>query len=306
MSKSKPLFIHTYWSKPAFNNRWDVKCITQIVNNIWYYTTSVAYLKMLGQTIELHTDDFGKKCLDHIPYDKINLTLNSIPQNIKPYIWAYGKFWALKKCSLNAIHIDGDVFIKSQKCLNLINQKNCDLLIQCHEFVINPDKWHHGIYETASDALSSIKYPVWSNRNGQNAYNTGIIKFNNNQFKKAYIDNYLQYAAICSDSKKVCNKCSDKDVAPDLVIEQQFIYDLACKMNISVNKLIDWCDATRSATAIGYQHILGKEKYKLDIIQKCKQTLYHLNTDLYFKTLKKTEYITQVLGYYKSDNTNVN
>ena len=110
---NNPLFIHTYWSKPALNNRWDVEKVFQIINNIWYYTTSVAYLKKLGQQIELHTDDFGLKCMDHIPYDKIHLTLNTIPSNIEPYIWAFGKFWALKDCPLNTIHIDGDVFIKS-------------------------------------------------------------------------------------------------------------------------------------------------------------------------------------------------
>lgn len=296
---NNPLFIHTYWSKPALNNRWDVENVSQIINNIWYYTTSVTYLKNLGQRIELHTDDFGFKCMDHIPYDKIHLTLNTIPSNIQSYIWAFGKFWALKDCPLNTIHIDGDVFIKSFKCLNALQDVDCDLIVQCHEFVINPNEWKFSIYKPATDAISSLKYPKWSKVNGQNAYNTGVIKFNNNDLKQAYIKNYLKYAELCSTDKTVCNKCKDKDIAPDLVIEQQFIYDISEYMNCNVKKLIDWTESNKSAKMLGYQHVLGKEKYNYDIILKCKRTLYNLDKNLYIKTCEKIEYVMCLLDYYK-------
>ena len=70
-------FVHTFWTKPALNDRWNVNKIDQIIKNIWYYTLSTVYIKRLYHNIELHTDDFGMKCLDHIPYDKIHLTLNT-------------------------------------------------------------------------------------------------------------------------------------------------------------------------------------------------------------------------------------
>ena len=117
-------FIHTNWTAPAFNNRWSVGTVDQIINNIWYYSLSAAYLKRINQQINLHTDSFGKMCLDHIPYDNIYLTLDSIPKYIKPYMWAYGKFHALKRCPLNTIQIDADVFIKSKSPRNNAKSRN--------------------------------------------------------------------------------------------------------------------------------------------------------------------------------------
>jgi hypothetical protein len=29
-------FVHTFWTKPALNDRWDVNKIDQIIKNIWY------------------------------------------------------------------------------------------------------------------------------------------------------------------------------------------------------------------------------------------------------------------------------
>ena len=45
------------------------------------------------------------------------------------------KFFTLKEEQLQSIHIDGDVFIKSQQCLDLIKDSNCDLFVQGEESI---------------------------------------------------------------------------------------------------------------------------------------------------------------------------
>lgn len=295
-------FIHTNWTKPALNNRWNVNSIEQIIDNIWYYSLSTAYLKKLGQHIELHTDTFGKKCLDHIPYDNIHLTLNSIPKYIQPFMWAYGKFHALRKCSLNTVHIDGDVFIKSQKCIDkiysLLKQRS-DVIVQCHEFVVNPTKWVYPIYKPTTDALTGLQYPEWAIRNGKNAYNTGFLLFNNQKLKTQYLKEYFRCAKDC------CEKLShilinDAHVCPDLVVEQQFLYDIVNNNNFNANTLINWTNSTKTADKIGYQHIIGKGKYDENNMYACQRTLYIIDKELYHKTLNKTKYIREYLNKNKN------
>ena len=131
-------FVHSLWPSPSLNERWGFDAKTAIITNIWYYSLSVAYLKKLGQKIVLHTDNFGQECLNHIPYDEIYLTIeNEVPKDICPIMWACSKFYALKNEPLESIHIDGDVFIKSQKCLDMINAGSFDLFCQGKKILIS-------------------------------------------------------------------------------------------------------------------------------------------------------------------------
>lgn len=300
-------FVHTYWTKPAFADRWNVNKLPQLISNIWYYTTSVAYLKKLGQYIELHTDDFGKQCLDHIPYDNIYTDLNTIPENIKPFMWAYGKFWGCKDLDLGYIHIDGDVFIKSQKVLDAIGYGH-KVLIQGHEYVV--DKKYVGpIYEKTAVALKTLQYPGWSDHNGQNAYNVGILQFNDKELKDLYFNTYFEYADKCCADKTISTLCSESNghLAPDLIFEQQWLYEMCKYKNIEAKTLLhpvivpdgkgmyNNLSFIDSANAIGYQHIIGWDKYKEHIIYKCKMTLKNLDPNLYESALRKIAYIKTLI-----------
>ena len=294
-------FIHTNWTAPAFNNRWSVGTVDQIINNIWYYSLSAAYLKRINQQINLHTDSFGKMCLDHIPYDNIYLTLDSIPKYIKPYMWAYGKFHALNKCQLNTIHIDGDVFIKSHKCINRIKyllSNNCDVITQCHETTTNNNGY--GLYESTSYALKKLKYPQWGKHNGCDALNTGFLLFNNQTLKDEYLKEYMRCAYDCCNDKKLVTvlheSLNDKEgICPDLVLEQQFLYDAAHAGDYKIGLLINYNDLNNSANRINYQHIIGKGKYSDTNMSMCKKTLFTINKELYYKTLDKVNYIKEYL-----------
>lgn len=290
-------FVHTFWTKPALNDRWNVNKIDQIIKNIWYYTLSTVYIKRLYHNIELHTDDFGMKCLDHIPYDKIHLTLNSIPNYIKPYSWAFGKFWALQYCPLNSAHIDGDVFVKSIKCLDKIYgyiNEGYDGVFQNTEHGCTPN---YPIYGDTVKLLSTLRYPVWGDRFGVTAYNTGFLLFNNQNYKEDFLSEYFRCHKDCGSNKVIAQQCElNRHECPDLIIEQQFMYDLAQHKKLKIGTLLQFNNMHNDANGIGYQHIIGKQKYDDYNIKNCTQTLLRLDRELYIKTLNKCRQIHNYLS----------
>ena len=297
-------FIHTFWTKPALNNRWNEDSVSQVIKNIWYYSLSVAYIKRLDLPIELHTDDFGKHCLDHLSYDNIHLTLNTIPEYIKPYQWAYGKFLALKNCDLDTIHIDGDVFIKHDKCINRIQDfidKKYDAIFQCKEH----NRTSPGVlpvYKNTSTELFNLTYPIWGKKNGKFAYNTGIILFNNQEYKDEFLKEYFRCHHDCATIPEFISKYNDfkqngGNYIPDLVLEQQFMYDLAKYKNYKIGELIDYLNLKDTANEIGYQHVLGKEKYDIKNIKRCVETIKNINYHVYQLTNEKCKQIRNELKY---------
>lgn len=285
-------FVHSLWTAPSLKQRWGFDAKIATITNIWYYALSVAYLKKLGQTVVLHTDNFGKECLSHIPYDDIYLTIEEkTTAETCPIMWASSKFYALEREPLGAIHIDGDVFIKSHKCLDMINAGPYDLFCQGKEDIkLWEEQMPDIIYEDNDAYLQHLKFPEGVRQHGINAYNTGIISFNNQELKDKFIESYFYMREqIVNDEKMIQLWETNKDVCPDLVVEQRFLYDLS--EGYKVRCMIDYYrkKVNEDANALGFQHVIGKKKYlQLEI---CKKVLKQINEELYQKTLRKTEEI---------------
>lgn len=279
-------FVHSFWSKPSLNYRWCINNKNAIISNIWYYSLSVAYLKRLKQNIVLYTDSFGNECLNHIPYDKIYLTLEEkIDKNTPPIMWACGKFYALNEEPLSSVHIDGDVFIKEEKCLEIITGEKYDLLVQNEEYTNNS-----GIYIKENKRIQHLDYPFYLDRIYGKSYNTGIIRFSNNDLKKKFLDNYFYFnEQIIHDNviKKMWDL--DRNISPDIVVEQLFLHQLS--HNFKTICLVDFIDYQ------SYQHVIGKKKYQY--LDNCKATLKFINEDLYHLTEEKEKYLKEK---YFSDN----
>jgi hypothetical protein len=124
--------IHSFYSK----NCDDFKLFTSIC----YFTLSTIYIKNNGGNIKLYTDSKFKEFI-HAPYSAILLDLEDL--KINPLIWAWPKFIVLEKESLGTIHIDGDVFIKTPKCLDNLTFDESDCLVQGVEY--SPDYGYNGI-----------------------------------------------------------------------------------------------------------------------------------------------------------------
>lgn len=271
--------FQSLWTKPALDKRWDQS--KQLEANIWLYSLSAVYAKKQNVTLILYTDTLGKKLLQHLPYDEIHTTLNKIPSNIPTMIWAYGKFMALKEEPLGSVHIDGDVFLKKPEVIKELDSNDYDVVVQNYEGAT-------GIYTDTENKM--IKYGVLNHGDldTQHAFNCGVVGFNNAKLKNTYLDFYFKTTANVAKSrnlKSIMEK--DKYFCVDLPLEQHSLAVLSKRYR--VKSLLEnggdewWGNLTKeSAVKIGYQHLIGKEKYSF--IERVKFTLLVLDKDIYFKT----------------------
>lgn len=273
-------FIHSFSTRPISINCYDTNSIKRLLGNIIYYTASVLYLKRLNQTIVLHTDTLGKTLLGHLPYDEIHLTCDDIPKDIHPRFWAASKMYALAEEPINSIHIDGDVFIKSDKCLEAINDSDWDIIVQNFE-AASWYKKEYSIFERNEDYCKSHDLIL----NSQGAFNTGILGFRNQELKDKFINGYKALVSYFSQVSKFQLDNGNYNT-PDLIVEQKYIYQLS--KDSKVNILLDNNDAKE----IGYQHILSMQKFSL--LDKCMEIIKMLDINYYNKTYKLCQTILNI------------
>ena len=274
-------FAHSLWTAPMQSDKrkLEVAALT--------YALSVAYLKRLGCSINLHTDSLGKKLLEDIGYDHIYLTVEEIPNNISPKIFAYPKSIALKKEPIGTVHIDGDVFIKTEECLNRIFNHDCECVVQSCETHL---PWVLGaksfmmpfLNENLLSTKKKIKIEDYD-------YNTGVIGFFNEELKNLFISNYQELAKKLSKYEYLylVNNENGKFDCPDFVFEQQLISYLTRNRNVRcvlpVDSIPYMSERNELAKQIGYTHLLGPTKYDEDVIDKGKGRLEEFGLHKYRK-----------------------
>ena len=275
MSKEKIRFIHSFSTFPIKNNIYNISGLKRLLSQVWYFATSVAYLKRVGATVVLHTDTLGKQLLGHIPYDEVHLTLDDYDKSIHHRFWAAGKFMAIRNEKPPFIHIDGDVFIKSEKLLHLIEDKvlNNDLFVQSDD----PAK----MYAVESPMYNSEKEfceEHYCTPNGADSYNTGIMGVRTEEVRNALCYNYLAIVKYFSENYK-STLDSEVYLTPDLIAEQKMVRNLCETRDYKVDTLLK---SPKDAVKLDYQHVYTTDKIiKLDL---CKETLKLLDEDLYKAT----------------------
>lgn len=266
MEKAKIQLVHSFYTKHLDEKRFFIQCIC--------FVLSCIYAKQSGFLINLHTDKRGYEYLNICPYDNIFVDLEDVDL-IAPRLYAAVKFKVMEKYPLGAIHIDGDVLLKRQMLHNLMNFDEYDAIVQSVE---TPPLYGYGWKESASTFVN-CEYPEWANRECNIMCNCGIVGINNPELKKIYFDTYWDMY------KKYCEKGIDKTSVPDLIIEQQFLYDICENKKYKVKCLIDGSKPSKSANAIGYQHLIGDTKNReyLEIIKKIKE----IDNNIYIKLKDK-------------------
>lgn len=250
--------IHSFWSKPCFENRWGIEGTYEM--NIWLYALSCIYAKKSGSHINLHCDKTSYKYFKHLPYDNIYVDTDCL-DNIKSrstIFWAASKHIALEKEPLGSIHIDGDVFIKSKKCLEFLNFDKYDVICQNIENAHYPDK-HHFRYIFPDYIISQ-----------QEAYNVGVLGFNSQELKEKYLNNYKYWLNTIN--------FHHQEACADLILEQVYIKYLS--QNYNVRLLFDSKKMKEQAKLVDYAHLLGQEKYKrinsiISVVKQLNPTLYN-------------------------------
>ena len=163
--------IQSFWSKPAIEGRWDIS--GQLEANVWIAALSCVHAHRNGIPLIMHTDDFGKELLQHLPYTEIRLTLNAIPDDTPSGQWAISKMYALQNSELGDIHIDNDVFIKKKELYTRMSEKYYDVIVQSLEDTQGP------LYVQALEFLQQYSDIVNTESFGNFAYNCGVLGFKN-------------------------------------------------------------------------------------------------------------------------------
>lgn len=278
-------FVHSFWSKPAIKSRRGIEFLKSIEINTFSFAVSAAWVKRCGGKIDLYADGFGKDILDFIPYD--NIYDLKIPCHIPVCSWACGKFFALEQMSLGDIHIDGDVYLKSPKLLEKILDSNYDFVVQSveddREVLYKYYDKTRAIIERngiASNTCSWKKSP---------SYNCGTVGFFNQELKQKYLVEYFTVLNnIIHNSRCVYELNNDRMAIPDLLLEQQFLYELG--KDYKVNNLLGNSDEVYdNAIKLNYQHVLGG--YKEQQLEDIKNELRYVDRDLYVKAVKYISYL---------------
>ncbi len=272
-------FCHTFWSKPLLENKFYY--ITDTLQYLLYhYACSLAYVKACGQKIVLYTDEFGKHLFDFLPYDEIIILDEPKIQNIS--FAAQYKFEALKRMDLCDVLIDGDIIIRNKKAYDVILDYKDDAIYTFYE--PNSFTMHNERMFTLLDQLKGIKFKndfVAPDLNSVAYPNTSFLKFNNQDFKDKYIEQYFHNIDII------------KNISffywPDIILEQYFLQTLANKEGYSLRPIFPNYPSEQTekmAIEMGFAHI---GHLKFETLDAVKSWLMNCNPYLYNTTKKRTE-----------------
>lgn len=273
--------FQSFWTKPAVNNRWETE--GQLEANIWIAALSCCLLDKHGIPVTMHTDDFGKELLQHLPYTEIKTTLNKIPENTPIGQWAVSKFYAQLEHPLGDIHIDNDVLIGSKKLYEEMCNSRYDVIVQSVESTGLAGK---NFYKIPEKLL--LKGKVLNNPVGVAAYNCGIIGFKNQQLKDQYIKDYFDFYEKAVKVPELNQLLNTNDYTCELIIEQAHLRELAADKRV---KCV--LDCEEDARTKKYCHLLGRRKYYQ--IDQVKALLKKVNPKIYNKTKEIIEkYVTNI------------
>jgi len=257
---AKSRVYHSFWSKPLLQQRFGRPVDKQLESTLLFTTIGVIAAKRLGIEIVLHTDDYGAKLFEHVPYDEVYLTLNG--HDIDAQFWASGKMIALQHEPLGSCHLDLDAWIKGAKCRDVVFGSTKDLIVQSAENafdVYEPNKkfvFDHGHvnisgYIDMKQARKSVE-----------AYNCGLVRINNPQLKDKYLQ--LYWKIIHELDRKQPPGLHEKYCIPDLVAEQWLLFQLCKQHGFHVECICDGFNQDAKARDIGYAHLISEQKYEVD------------------------------------------
>lgn len=242
--------------------------------HMWYFALSCIYAKENGFEIVLHSDRKTYNVLKNLPYDDFYIDIECIDDSTKS-LYAQAKFIAMKNEPLGSIHIDGDVFLKDKKLVDILNIKDYDCIVQCLEC---PEKGYGYLWKESKQCFDNCDYPIWAKRECLAMYNCGVIGFNNQKLKDEYFDTYWNMIEQYKTKGKHMKYC-----IPDIIIEQQFLKDITDYYGSKVKILLN--NEHLDAGKIGYQHVQGKIKPMFlntikKLVNKHNSNIYNILIDI--------------------------
>lgn len=284
------LLVHSMWTKPMLSG--SVESVTRkVITNCWCYASSVAFAHKNKQPIKLFADAAGKQLLSFLPYDQV--VEYQVPEDTPVSFWAAGKFKAYELMKKGEVHIDGDAFIQSENIIHILESalKEYRLITQCVEdgtnnFVESYDQIN------ALLADFGIRYAGKKFNDFGGAYNTGLIGFGDIALRDRYCKSYWECINTIKNKKDLCLCMSAMKLSPDIVLEQQKLYEMVPLEN-AFTLLGSGTSSIDLSKVIGFQHLLGDAKWQL--LDKVIGQLYLMDPEIFNATVKAVNKYTNNL-----------
>lgn len=279
------IFAHAFWSKPLYSQKFS-KISTSVAVTLLDYAYSVQCVHKFGHTIKLYADKRGIELLKDIPYDEI-IELD-IDDNTPIHFAASVKFFALQQMDLHEILIDGDIILESSNIFKVIQKSKSDVLysfFENNEYIqknANTPEYFTKLLKLINNDKLDYVIP---NFNDLEYPNTSLLKFNNQQLKDEYIEQYFR-------NKSYIESIDFEETWPDIIIEQYFLLGLLEDKNYTHTAIIkNYPNITQYEKDLGFTH-LGNQK--VQTLKRVQSKLERDNRKLSTALFKKYKEVTQI------------
>lgn len=260
------------WTNPMEQGRWNLEKESQLKNTLMMCGLCVTYAKNNGAHITMHCDSSAAKHLENFGYDDIVVDLDNleIKKSSSTVMWAAGKFVALDSEPLGTIHIDNDVYLKSEKCIQNMEFSGYDFIIQ------NIENCSYDELEIFKNLIPTVDMDV------KHACCVGIVGFNNRKLRDDYVSHYNYY----KDNLEI-DKNGNNHLNADLILEQVYLYNrmikdgYTCKMLIGDIRKNTLNQIQQKSYEMKFEHMLGPAKYTPFILKRSYKELKEINPKIY-------------------------
>ena len=248
-----------------------------------YFYLSSLYAHQSNINITLYTDYNFKEVLESAPYKEICVLFKdySLYNNINRLFWAWPKFIALDAVPRDTIHIDGDVFLKDNSCLRLLDIGNYDVMCQHLEYKAYKDTIKTS-YEDSFNAIKDFDYPEYIVKSiPESMPNNGVLCVQNENLWNEYRDIYWK---MLEQGEKI-NELPQGWCIPDIIFEQQFLKEICDYRGYSMKYILEGTSENElniDAASKNYQHVCSDKKGKLQLCIN----LIRKKSNICYETLK--------------------
>lgn len=265
---NKDIIVQSLWTKPITDK-------LKLRRILFIAALSLTYAHRSGYRVHMHTDSRGAQLLRDFGYDELNATLDSIPDTVSTWLFAAGKYYALKaEGVIGKVHVDCDVFLKKPGVLDVFYRNpRVDAICQNEESMETAN--HHNKIQH----MYILGYPVTTRPNWHGSMNTGIIGFRNIELADKFFANYFEGLSIYTTERMDAYYKPGYNLLFDFILEQVTLSYMSVGYNI--RPLLPMENVIDVADAIGYQHLQGDSKSTAYAISSVHNLLMQLDPWLY-------------------------
>ncbi len=256
--KGEPRIIYSLDAFPISNNRWNEG--NRFKETIYSTALSILYSHLWYQDIELYADETAYKFLYMLP-----CRVTKITSNEDTVIWMKSKIDVMEKQTKPFIHLDNDAFIKKK-----INFDFDKVIVEQNDYEL------YGMYQYRLDFFNQYTQDLeyWKPDLGY-AFNCGVLGFRDLKLRDEFLEAYYTLEDIFIKN----NNPGITRIEPCIVLEQYNLASLLHHKNIKPTLLLwkkNLYENSKLADKIGYTHIAGQKKYRIDIVQEIENRLSKL------------------------------